>query len=238
MGIYGLPWTSGTKVWHFWANSDPPGGPRVPFQIWQEIQFFKTFLQTPTILVSMDFPWIPATRNKHFWAASDPPGDPRVPFQIWREIQFFCGFTKPNNMNVFGPPWTSATKIWLFRADSGPLEDRRVPFQILGEINPFNFFAHPINVIVPGGGGLKSQSPHCQWTPLVPSNQNWIFMSWLDLQRVLGSPFKLSGIWIFHLFQETLQYEHRWASLVPGNQDFRFFAELIPFQILWDIQNL
>ena len=26
----------------------------------------KTFLQTPTILVSMDFPWIPATRNKHF----------------------------------------------------------------------------------------------------------------------------------------------------------------------------
>ena len=136
-GVCGLPWTSGTKVWHFWANSDPPGGPRVPFQIWQEIQFFKTFLQTPTILVSMDFPWIPATRNKHFWAASDPPGDPRVPFQIWREIQFFCGFTKPNNMNVFGPPWTSATKASHFWADSNPPEGPRVPFQIWREIQFF-----------------------------------------------------------------------------------------------------
>ena len=48
MGVYGLPWNSGAKIWHFWTDSDPPGCPRVPFQ------FFRASLQNLTIWVSVD----------------------------------------------------------------------------------------------------------------------------------------------------------------------------------------
>ena len=40
MGVYGLPWTSATKTWHFWADSGSLEGPGVPFYIWWEIQIF------------------------------------------------------------------------------------------------------------------------------------------------------------------------------------------------------
>ena len=54
MGVYGLPWTSTTKIWHFWADSNPPEGPGVQFQNWREIQFFLISSQYPIIWVSMD----------------------------------------------------------------------------------------------------------------------------------------------------------------------------------------
>ena len=89
MGVYGLPWTSATKIWHFWADSGPLEGPGVQFYVWWEIQIFLDFFTKPNNMGVYWLSWTSATKASHFWADSNPPEGPRVPFQIWREIQFF-----------------------------------------------------------------------------------------------------------------------------------------------------
>ena len=51
VSVFGLPWTSATKIWLFQADSGPLEG-RVPFQILGEINLFTFFNPTiPTMLV-------------------------------------------------------------------------------------------------------------------------------------------------------------------------------------------
>ena len=41
--VYGLPWASATKTWHFWADSGPLKGPGVPFKYCGKFNLFHFF---------------------------------------------------------------------------------------------------------------------------------------------------------------------------------------------------
>ena len=93
MGVNGLPWTPATKIWDFWANSDPLEGPGSHFKFGGKFKIFQIFhklLQYGCLWTTMDtsnqdltfLSWLrPA---KGFWG----------PFQIWREIQICSTYSQ------------------------------------------------------------------------------------------------------------------------------------------------
>ena len=107
MGVYRLPWTPATKIWHFELTLDPEDtevleGAR---------RSFCHLLETPTIWVSTYSPgpqqsrfdilgwlWTPRTLRS--------PRVPGGPFAIF--------VRNPNNMCVYRLPWTPAIAIWHF----------------------------------------------------------------------------------------------------------------------------
>ena len=101
---------------------------------------------------------------------------------------------KANLLSVYGLPWTPAIMIchlsWLKHYPGSLTRVLGSHFKFGENFQFFQLIRKTQQTwCLQAGGGLKGRSPFL-CTPLYPSNQDFTFMSRLDLQRVLGSPFK------------------------------------------------
>ena len=122
----------------------------------------------------------------------------KKPTDLWRKYTTLpCNihWYLPQNGNIFSLfldfPGSLQSRLDTFELTQSLQRVLGSPFKFGGKFKFFQLF-------------YKTLQYGCLWTPLDPSNQKLTFLSWLDLQRVLGLISNLTGNSKFSNFHTKL----------------------------------